>query len=371
MCGTPIRDRSNVIFMTSIAAGTVALASVSVRTLSAIMQKSFGLDDVFALAAEAACLPVTVIQCITPQLGFGKDTWVVPQQHIYKVLRMTYGSQISYFICHGLTKLAFLFFFLRIFPSASTRRLIWVAISVSVLYTIGFASTMTFACMPISAVWTVWDGTRKPDYCINQNTFYLVAAAVNICLDFAIVLIPIPDLIKLNLSSRKKLFLCAIFGVGAITIVVSCVRLSAVAMYATSTNPMYDNLMSGVYSVLEINVGIICVSMPAFPRIVAVILPQCVVSTQSDSKPKFSDDDMPNSLYPSKPFRRKKSTMNSSLFDTTIMKTVDMDAESRPRDDEVNLVEIQKREAKTTARSLGASTTDSEEPHEPRSFYRA
>lgn len=127
---------------------------------------------------------------------------------------MTYGSQISYFICHGLTKLAFLFFFLRIFPSASTRRLIWVAISISVLYTIGFASTMTFACMPISAVWTVWDGTRKPDYCITQNTFYLVAAAVNICLDFAIVLIPIPDLIKLNLSPRKKLFLCAIFGVG-------------------------------------------------------------------------------------------------------------------------------------------------------------
>lgn len=154
------------------------------------------------------------------------------------------------------------------------------------------------------------------------------------------------------------------------TIVVSCVRLSAVAMYATSTNPMYDNLMSGVYSVLEINVGIICVSMPAFPRIFAVLLPQCFVSTKSDSKPKFSDNDMPNSLYPSKPFRRKKSTRNSSLFDTTIMKTVDMDAESRPRDDEVNLVEIQKREAKTTARSLGASTTDSEEPHEPRSFYR-
>lgn len=73
---------------------------------------------------------------------------------------------------------------------------------------------MTFACKPISAVWTSWDGTRKADYCINENTFYLVAAALNIGLDIGIVLIPIPELIRLNLSSRKKVLLSAIFGVG-------------------------------------------------------------------------------------------------------------------------------------------------------------
>jgi hypothetical protein len=75
---------------------------------------------------------------------------------------------------------------------------------------------MTFACKPVSAVWTSWDGTRKPDYCINQNTFYLVAAAFNIALDIAIVLIPIPELVKLELSRRKKVFLGAIFGVGSL-----------------------------------------------------------------------------------------------------------------------------------------------------------
>lgn len=157
------------------------------------------------------------------------------------------------------------------------------------------------------------------------------------------------------------------------TIVVSCIRLSAVAKYATSTNPMYDNLMSGVYSILEINVGIICVSMPAFPRFLAVLVPKCFGSTQNDSKPKFSDDGVPNSRYPSKPTRRKKSTMNSSLFNTKIMKTVDMNMESRSRDDdEVNLVELQQKSGvKTTTRSLGESTADYEGPHETGSFHRA
>ncbi|OAK98846.1 hypothetical protein IQ06DRAFT_337320 [Phaeosphaeriaceae sp. SRC1lsM3a] len=370
MCNAPIRDQSNIIFVTGLVAGSVALVAVSVRTLVAFMRDSFGLDDAFAIAAEAACLPVTVIQCITPTLGFGKDTWVVPHQNIYRVLKLTYASQISYFVCHGLTKLAFLFFFLRIFPAENTRRLIWACIGVSVLYTLGFAFTMTFACRPISAVWTTWDGTRTPNYCINQNTFYLVAAAFNIALDIAIVFIPIPELIKLNLSGRKKIFLSAIFGVGSITIVVSCIRLSAVAKYATSTNPMYDNLMSGVYSILEINVGIICVSMPAFRRFLAILVPKCFGSTQNDSKPKYTDEDVPNARVASGSSRQKKSTLSGSLFNTTIMKTVDIGMESRGRDDdEVHLVELKKGGAKATTRSLEERAAKFEGPQESQTFY--
>lgn len=87
-CGTPIRDNSNIIFVTGVVAGTAALVAVSVHTLVAIMQESFGLDDVFALAAEAACLPVTVIQCIIPKLRKGKDTWAVAHNNIYRVLKV-------------------------------------------------------------------------------------------------------------------------------------------------------------------------------------------------------------------------------------------------------------------------------------------
>jgi hypothetical protein len=134
---------------------------------------------------------------------------------------------------------------------------------------------------------------------------------------------------------------------------------------------MYDNLMSGVYSILEINVGIICVSMPAFRRILAILVPKCFGSTQNDSKPKFSDDAMPNARYPSKPTRRRKSNMNSSLFNTTITKTVDMNMESNAMDDdEVRLVELQKNGMKTTTQSLGESTMDNDRPRDQKSFYR-
>lgn len=86
----------------------------------------------------------------------------------------------------------------------------------SIAYSLGFGVTMIFACKPISGTWTSWDGESKQDYCINQNLFYLVAAGFNIGIDLAIVLIPIPELIKLKLSMRKKVFLFAMFSVGGV-----------------------------------------------------------------------------------------------------------------------------------------------------------
>lgn len=133
---------------------------------------------------------------------------------------------------------------------------------------------------------------------------------------------------------------------------------------------MYDNLMSGVYSILEINVGIICLSMPAFRRVLARLVPKCFGSTQDDSQPRFNDEEVPNVRYPMKPTRRKKGTMNTSLFDTMITKTVDLSMESTARnDDEVHLVELPKSGAKPTAPSLEGSTADDKGSRELRGFH--
>lgn len=49
---------------------------------------------------------------------------------------------------------------------------------------------------------------------MNQNMFWFFVAAYNIATDIYILLVPIPELLKLNLSFRKKLMLIAIFSTG-------------------------------------------------------------------------------------------------------------------------------------------------------------
>ncbi|KAG9191047.1 hypothetical protein G6011_09135 [Alternaria panax] len=182
------------------------------------------------------------------------------------------------------------------------------------------------------------------EYYINQNTFYVVAAAFNIGLDIAIFSISILSLITLRLSLRKKS-----------TIVVFCIRLGAVAKYATSTNPMYDNLMSGVYSILEINVGIICVSIPAFRRLLAQIFPKCFGTTENNSDRTPADDDTPNRLSRKKS-RSNKSMLDISLFNTTVMRIVDVNLEGIGKAyDEVHLVELHRSEPKISTQNMDES----------------
>ncbi|KAF2635349.1 hypothetical protein P280DRAFT_484724 [Massarina eburnea CBS 473.64] len=361
MCGIPIRDRSHVLLISAIVSLIAAWIATTMRLTVGIVRESFGIDDVFALAACCAATPLSGLQFVTPALGFGRDTWGCTPTEISTVLKYVWGSQISYFPTSGFTKLCFLFFFLRIFPSQSTHRTIYVFIVITVLYTLGFTITVIFAAKPISTYWTSWDGEHPSIYSINQNVFYLTAAGVNIAIDFAIVIIPIPQLLKLKLTGRKRVFLMSIFSVGGVTIVVSLVRLSALATYGTTSNPMYDNMMSGVYSVIEGNVGVVCVCMPSFRRFLALFIPNCFDS-EENSKYTPYDDDTPNKLSSSKPSRKKKSTLQGSLFQTTIMKTVDtrVETERHDSDDEVRLVDLQR-----NGRPAEGDHTGSLERHEP------
>lgn len=136
--------------------------------------------------------------------------------------------------------------------------------------------------------------------------------------------------------------------------------------------------MSGVYSVLELNVGIICICMPTFRRFLAHFVPNCFASSQTDSNLKNYEDETPNARASTKKSGRsgrKRSTMDGSLFNTTIMKTIDTRVTSLNKDDdEVQLVELQRNgELQKNGKSVNGSEHGSTEVHDstqkPTSFY--
>lgn len=130
------------------------------------------------------------------------------------------------------------------------------------------------------------------------------------------------------------------------TIIVSITRLWALAHYNTSTNPIYDNMLSGIFSPLELNVGIICMCMPAFRRFVARFAPTCFGSTFASSNRKYYEDNATPSERQGRAShgRRKTDTLGGSLFQSTIVKTVDTTVEEERSGDQVRLVELSREE---------------------------
>jgi hypothetical protein len=122
-------------------------------------------------------------------------------------------------------------------------------------------------------------------------------------------------------------------------------------------------MLSGIFSPLELNVGIVCMCMPAFRRFVARFLPSCFGSTTGSSDPKYkyrdyNEDGTPNSRFSSGKRsggrRAKMDTLGGSLFQSTIVKTIDTTVEeTKSQDDGIRLVEIREgNEPKTDGSSV-------------------
>lgn len=84
-----------------------------------------------------------------------------------------------------------------------------------ILYFVSFMFVLGFECTPVSFFWTQW---RDPlaGRCININAGGWAAAAINIVLDIAILTMPVPVIMKLQISRQQKLQVLSMFGVGSL-----------------------------------------------------------------------------------------------------------------------------------------------------------
>ena len=94
-------------------------------------------------------------------------------------------------------------------------------------------------------------------------TIFPATSAVNIIADIWILLLPITTLLKVQRPRREKFALVIIFSLGAFSCIAAIVRLYSVGVYTESEDPFFDSVPINVWSMVEINVGILCASIPA------------------------------------------------------------------------------------------------------------
>ncbi|PLB43464.1 hypothetical protein P170DRAFT_480437 [Aspergillus steynii IBT 23096] len=103
-------------------------------------------------------------------------------------------------------------------------------------------------------------------HCLNFNAFGWSCAIWNILLDLAIMAVPLYEIKRLSLRSTKKLLVMVMFGAGFFVTIVSIIRLKAIIVFASTTNPTYDNVPTAYWSVIECYGSIICLNIPAIRR---------------------------------------------------------------------------------------------------------
>lgn len=70
-----------------------------------------------------------------------------------------------------------------------------------------------FECSPIGFY---WDKAIKGGTCINQDAFYRWNGVANLLIDFSILVLPMMMVWRLNLDTRSKITLSAVFLLGTL-----------------------------------------------------------------------------------------------------------------------------------------------------------
>lgn len=216
-CGEPVRDKSPGYVAVSNAFGVLSWLFVAQRFAYKLWTKlDLGADDWFTLAATASSTPSILFNAlVVAPNGMGRDTWTLSYDNITTFCRYFFIMEIIYFADVALVKLALLYFYVRIFPSASVRRLLLGTVLFVALFGVAFVVVAIFQCTPIDYYWWKWDGEHQ-GHCMDINAIAWSNAAISIALDVWMLAIPLWQLRSLRLDWTKKLGVVMMFSVGTL-----------------------------------------------------------------------------------------------------------------------------------------------------------
>ncbi|EFY94964.2 hypothetical protein MAA_09542 [Metarhizium robertsii ARSEF 23] len=219
---------------------------------------------------------------------YGRHFWDIPvSAATSELMKETCAITAMYDVSAALTKVSLLALFLRIFArSRRSKMMIWAGIG----FTVASYATLLGAWIYYSAphqgegwsdtIYQVRTGRDTPPISV-------VFGALAIFTDFYIIAIPITAISSLNLSTKKKFGVSALFVTGLLACAFSVAGLSPrienyrLTMVHGTPDPFWVSCPSYGLAVAEINLGIVCACVPVIVPLLKGLLTQLSVTTSS------------------------------------------------------------------------------------------
>ncbi|KAL3463679.1 hypothetical protein BJX64DRAFT_287148 [Aspergillus heterothallicus] len=205
--------------------------------------------------------------------GWGKHMWDVSLAQLMELNKALLPNTLSYLICPTITKMAILSVLYRINPSNIYRYTV-IAVAVMIVgYTLALCIITGGPCSPLK------DGTIK---CLEKVA--LSQAILNLISDFALVALPLPTIHNLHLPFKRKIMVGCILALGSGVVICSIARLPYVIVLPTTADTTYTQAVLGIWTIAEVNLGIICACAMRFKRLITTYLPKLSLFVSSSSE---------------------------------------------------------------------------------------
>ncbi|KAH9207135.1 hypothetical protein DL95DRAFT_238186, partial [Leptodontidium sp. 2 PMI_412] len=212
-------------------------------------------------------------------LGLGVHIWNVPLTTLSPgFLLIGTISCLFYGLSFMCVKLSILLLYLRLSPYKSFRIAVWVIVATTVSYSFLGSFQFLFNCQPIAKN---WDLSITKGKCIYTPKILMTHGSINIVTDIAMLLLPIALVRKVNAPMKEKVALACLFMTGTLVCIISAIRLKALLTLISSPDVTWVASDYYIWSVLELDIGIICACLSSFKPFLRRHFPKVIGSSYS------------------------------------------------------------------------------------------
>ncbi|RMZ41882.1 hypothetical protein AFCA_011725 [Aspergillus flavus] len=189
--------------------------------------------------------------------GMGLHADTIPTSNVVMIAKFLVVAEILYVFNLVWTKLSILLMYYRIFRFPYFKTWAYIIGTFVILWVICITFLFIFICVPVEKLWY----PQIPGRCINQVGTWIANAVSTIATDIVILLLPIPQVWKLQLRLSEKIAVSIAFSLGFFVVFASAYRFSVLFTY-TATDSSYTLAPTVGWTAIEMSAGIVSACLP-------------------------------------------------------------------------------------------------------------
>ncbi|OTA57986.1 hypothetical protein K449DRAFT_437007 [Hypoxylon sp. EC38] len=198
--------------------------------------------------------------------GYFVHLWDIQMRDLPPIVYL-YNCSISlYAVTLMMIKVTILLEWLHIFVPTGTRNyFFWIAhalLWINVLFYSAAIIALNLTCIPHEKYWN----RLLPGRCISDRPLDIASAVVNFLVDFCILVLPQRVIWNLNIPSKKRIGVSAVFSIGVIAVATAGYRTVFTIHQEESADITWDYSLVGLLLAVEITCGIVVFCLPVAPK---------------------------------------------------------------------------------------------------------
>ncbi|GAP85294.1 putative integral membrane protein [Rosellinia necatrix] len=247
-----------VIACTSTAVASIIIIALRVVSRRLLHHRLYlDASDWLVFVAWVFFAAINVSWAVGTMYGIGQHAVAVANIHIVQILVLV--SDAAYVLAVTFTKFSVLALYLKAFSTPNLRYCIWGTVVLVAGWGMSGVVVAIFQCASVDYVWR----SGVQEVCINLDIWYLTSGIINTITSIIILAMVFPFAWGLLTTKHGKWRVLVALVVGSSACIISIVRLPY-SIRASTDDETWDAIPAAIFSVVEITVGMLAISMPTY-----------------------------------------------------------------------------------------------------------